>query len=427
MKLAKLSLAAMVVAGLASSSFAADTLADAFKNGTVKGQLKAWYFDKTVENDADENANVLALGLELNYVTDSLYGFYAGATFQGASQPWIEDDAKERFVNEMHTSGAVLSEAYLGYKLGKTDVKVGRQYIATPLVNGSGGRIFKEAFEGVVLVNTDLPQTTLFAGYADKFQGRTSAVMGDDSGDAPTFKHRAVFYGAGTFAFDNAYTAGVINKSIPNLTLTAQYLLTNDVETVNGATQVGDVDVYYAEAGYVLPMSSFKLGFDVNYRASRTEETTAFEGDYTAARISIKDLAGFGASFAYGTTSEKDGVILGAGNGPSTYTGSLIRASAATAAANTDSYLFTATYDLSKVGVTGLGVLAQYGKINQDSKTGVRANDTELTSYVGAVTYDVAALKGLSFALQYETQENDTDGDSKVDTDELRFLANYKF
>ena len=47
MKLAKLSLAAMVVAGLASSSFAAsDTLADAFKNGKVNGELRAWYFDR---------------------------------------------------------------------------------------------------------------------------------------------------------------------------------------------------------------------------------------------------------------------------------------------------------------------------------------------------------------------------------------------
>ena len=42
MKLAKLSLAAMVVAGLATSSFAADTLADAFKNGKVRGEIKAF-------------------------------------------------------------------------------------------------------------------------------------------------------------------------------------------------------------------------------------------------------------------------------------------------------------------------------------------------------------------------------------------------
>ena len=41
MKLAKLSLAAIVVAGLASSSFAADTLADAFKNGKVNQHLNS--------------------------------------------------------------------------------------------------------------------------------------------------------------------------------------------------------------------------------------------------------------------------------------------------------------------------------------------------------------------------------------------------
>ena len=427
MKLAKLSLAAMVVAGLASSSFAADTLADAFKNGKVKGQLKAWYFDKTVENEADENANVLALGLELNYVTDSLYGFYAGATFQGASQPWIEDDAKARFNNEMHTSGAVLSEAYLGYKIGKTNAKIGRQYIATPLVNGSGSRIFKESFEGVTVVNTDIPQTTLIAGYVNKFQGRTSNVSGDGLGDAPKFKDGAAITGGVKYVtFDGIYTLGLINKSITGLTLTGQYTALNDVN------DEGDVDVYYTEANYVLPVAGFKLGFDVNYRGSQTDgalsDTTHLEGDMLAGRVSIKELAGFGASFAASTTDSNDNVILGVGNGPSSYTGTLIRASAETAAFNTDAYLFTATYDFSKLGATGLGVLAQYGKIEQDKKTGTsRTKDTELTSYAAAVTYDVAALKGLSLALQYETQETDKDGASKYDTDELRFLANYKF
>lgn len=41
MKFSKLSLAAILVAGFASSSFAADNLADMFKNGKVKGELKA--------------------------------------------------------------------------------------------------------------------------------------------------------------------------------------------------------------------------------------------------------------------------------------------------------------------------------------------------------------------------------------------------
>ena len=161
MKLAKLSLAAMVVAGLASSSFAADTLADAFKNGKVNGELKAWYFDQTVDpsNAASTNANIINLGIELGYVTDSLYGFTFGATFQGSGNPaTAETSAKTVFANDQYAGGGVLSEAYLAYTLGKTTVKAGRQYIATPLVNGSGSRIFKESFEGVVLVNTDLPQ-----------------------------------------------------------------------------------------------------------------------------------------------------------------------------------------------------------------------------------------------------------------------------
>ena len=49
MQFVKLSLVAVVVASLASNTFAADTLADAFKNGKVSGELRAWYFDKDTE------------------------------------------------------------------------------------------------------------------------------------------------------------------------------------------------------------------------------------------------------------------------------------------------------------------------------------------------------------------------------------------
>ena len=63
MKLAKLSLAAIVVAGLASSSFAADTLADAFKNGKVNGELKAYYF--TTDNGSTTDADIFSTGVML--------------------------------------------------------------------------------------------------------------------------------------------------------------------------------------------------------------------------------------------------------------------------------------------------------------------------------------------------------------------------
>jgi len=460
MKLAKLSLAAMVVAGLASSSFAADTLADAFKNGKVKGELKAWYFDKDTNNaqgttattpdgkvfNYDGKEDIADFAIELNYVTDSLNGFRLGATFQGVATPFASDEAKELYKDDQAVSGAVLSEAYLGYAIGKTDIKVGRQYISTPLVGGSGSRIFKEAFEGATIVNTDLPQTTLVAGYVSKFQGRTSTISTATNatttmGDAPTFEKVAVFGAAGTRAFDGAYTGLVINKSITNLTLTGQYAVTNDVVV---GTSVANASLYYAEANYVLPVASFKLGFDVNARGSRTGnslDSLQFEGDYYAGRISISELAGFGASFAMGTVDGNQRVVAGMGNGPTSYTSTMIRGTSTRMGADTDSYLFQATYDFGKIGVTGLKAVAQYGWTEQDSwKLGTNYQSTvdhENTAF--GLTYDVqaAALKGTSVGLQYETQTADTTTynattgvkgtSSSRDTDELWFKAGYKF
>ena len=138
MKLAKLSLAAMVVAGLASSSFAADTLADAFKNGKVSGELRAWYFDregsatadpdKTAANKGgkDINADIFNTGVVLGYVTDSFYGFKLGATFQSNYAAFADGSlteagtAKSDFKGDEYGSGAVLSEAYVQYSIGKT-------------------------------------------------------------------------------------------------------------------------------------------------------------------------------------------------------------------------------------------------------------------------------------------------------------------
>ena len=446
MKLAKLSLATMVVAGLASSSFAAsDTLADAFKNGKVTGELRAWYFDR---DTGDKNTNTLAqgkadifsTGVILSYVTDSLYGLSLGTTFQGNSAPFADKDGKNLYGADMYGSGAVLSEAYVTYTIGKTTAKVGRQFITSPLVNSSGTRMIKEAFQAAVLINTDLPDTTLVAGYSDKFQGRTSdsdrSIAGADS-DMPSFKKAAVFYGAGTattsnvFTFDGAYTAAAINKSITNLTLTGQYLFVNNV-----GESGSDSHVYYAEANYVVPLSNMKLLFDATYRGSRTGDALDglhLEGDMYQGRVGFKELAGFNASFAYSTVSSDQTVLLGAGSGPTTYTAPLITGAEVTAGANTDAYTIEVGYDFSKVGVTGLKVLGQYAKINQDKQTagalatvlnGVNV-DTESTYLEAQISYDLPSVKGLTLSLEYEDGKVETT--STKNTNEMRFRANYKF
>ena len=49
-----------------------------------------------------------------------------------------------------------------------------------------------------------------------------------------------------------------------------------------------------------------------------------------AGKIFISDLAGFGANIVAATTSSGDAVIAGMGNGPSSYTATMLRASSAT-------------------------------------------------------------------------------------------------
>ncbi len=216
MKLAKLSLATMVIAGLASSSFAADTLADAFKNGKVTGEIKAFYFDRdtgdAVASAGLGNAPLFDLGLMLNYVTDSLNGFKIGATVQTSNAPFANEDAKLAYAKDMYGPGAQLSEAYVEYTFGKTTAKVGRQFISSPLVGGSGSRIIKDSFEGATVINTDLPDTTLGFGYIDKWQARTNY------GFAPkTLGEMADFKQIG----DGGYTLFAINKSLPGTMLSA--------------------------------------------------------------------------------------------------------------------------------------------------------------------------------------------------------------
>lgn len=442
MKFAKLSVVAAMVLGLSGSVYAADTLADAFKNGKVNGELKAWYWDQTVDTaGASTNVNIINTAIELGYMTDTFYGLKMGVTLQSNATPLAEADAKNVYKYEQWASGSTLSEMYLGYAIGKTEMKIGRQYINTPLLGGNYARIFKESFQGVSLVNTDLPDTTIFAHYINKTQGRTSTVMGNENGDAPTFEKRALFSGvinATSVPFDGAYSLGAINKSISNLTLTAQYVKAMDAAF--STTAVDDVDLYYTEMNYTYPMNGFKLGFDANFRGSKTGgnlDALNDEGNMLGGRIRVSELNGFGVSFAAATTSKKDAVIESIGLGGDAYTSVMIRGPFnTTPLANNDSYKLEVSYDFAKANIPGLTFIGQYqwtdqGKMAVAAGTSAVGTSADFTTYAANLSYAVPYVKGFTAQLIYVTQEKEATTAANVvtqtDTDELWFKANYKF
>ncbi|WP_024953486.1 OprD family outer membrane porin [Sulfurospirillum arcachonense] len=445
MKKIRCSLAALICCSMATTSgLASDSLRDAFTNGKVTGELKAYYFDLDVDQpsrDVDLAASILVTGVKLGYKTDSYHGFKLGTTFQSSYAPFADDDAKNQFGGDMYGSGAVLSEAYLEYNLNKTNIKVGRQGIGryTPLVRGSRSRMIEESFEGAMVTSMEVPQTVLLAGYISKFQARTT-VAGNElksianiDSSISKFEKKIVFSNPLTIVkavpFDGAYTLGAINKSIPNTVLVGNYVRINDVETLtnytpSGVMAKGDIDLYYAEALYTIPMDGYRFGLDTMYVGSHMGgELNAIDlsGYYFGIRASIKDYKGFGAQIAYGTTSEDDGVIDSFGNGGMVYTGTEIGGPINEIAKDTDSYIIGLTYDFNTIGWKGFKSGIMYGYAEQDF------SDIESTSYVFTANYNVPSVKGLSFELHYESMTQEQNSEDINQRDELRFRARYRF
>lgn len=393
MKLANLSLAAILVVGFAANSFAADTLAGAFKDGKVKGDLKAYYFDR---NTGSSSASIINFGLLLNYVTGSYKGFSMGLTAQSSAAPFASDQAKTIFKNDEYGSGAVFSEAYLKYAFAKTNVKVGRQFISTPLVRGSGTRFVKQSFEGALLVNTDIPNTVLAAGVVTKYQART-----DKAGNISTFDNL-------TSKGDDAYTVLAINKSLPGTKLTAQY-----------ATLKNFADLFYGEAAYAGKAGSVSYGLAANYDY-KDPTGSAKSGTLYGAKLSV----GFDAlkCFVAYTRVTDSGDVKGNDGGTGLGGGTQVayakgyQAKTGTYDRDNKAYSIDANYNFKAYGVL-LG--ARYTSVDLNANPATSDKKT-LTDVYSKFKF-TGALKGFYADVSYQ----DVGGDYKGH--EFWFKADYKF
>lgn len=320
----KLSLVACI-AMVTTQAFSAESLANAFEEGKVSGEIKSQYFQKEVN---DKKVSIWTNGGNLSYKTGSFYGLSAGVTFQAATVSADDlDNAPSAYNSDQNVSGAVLSEAYLAYTQANTTAKVGRQYITTPLVAGSGSRIFKESYEGIVLSNTDIPNTTIVGAYVDKHQYRTDVASGGSD-----VKAVSDFKDVG----DGAYTVYVKNNSLENLTLEAQYAQINEFSSIND-----DVKAFYAAGSYNLKSFTFEAQ---TYQTDNGETSNSDTSAYGVNLMATFDKLSLGA--AYSTIDDDASLVNGLGNGADyIYTASWIYGGIY--AADTDAYKLSAGYKIT--------------------------------------------------------------------------------
>jgi hypothetical protein len=169
MRIGKL-LSFAAVAALTSSSLSADTLADAFKEGSVSGELRAGY----VSQKSDDNIKTqnMALGGNLGFETKAINGISAGVKFYTSQRLQGKDtNATTGLFDSNDESYSILGEAYVNVAYENTNLKAGRQKLDTPYANDDDIRMIPNLFEAYVLSNTDLPNTTLLGAYVTKWSG----------------------------------------------------------------------------------------------------------------------------------------------------------------------------------------------------------------------------------------------------------------
>ena len=173
---------------------------------------------------------ISTLGLENNLVSGTFSGAHGVTTGTNSSTLSAIDGAD---VNDESWIG----ELWVATTMGKTTVKAGRMELDTPLAFSEKWSVTPNTFEGAVVINQDIPDTTVVAAWVGKGNGINALspinVNNNVSGLSALYNTGLTpgaqdYMGAGgdfvTYADSGAYALAVINNSFKPLDCTSMVL-----------------------------------------------------------------------------------------------------------------------------------------------------------------------------------------------------------
>jgi len=361
------------------------------------GQAVVYYQTKdSVTNDLfDQAASKANVGLQLRAVNKDLFsGIGAGVELTGLGTLGLEEDVVSGTMQKAdgELNGAAFTQAYLTYGTGNTSIKIGRQELPkalSPFAFSESWNVFKTGFEAVLVVNTDMTDTTLVGAYVNK---------SNSHGDLQDFRHMTAAGGAAE-ACDGVYMLTAQNKSVENLTLTGSWYY-----APNMVLEADDVHVLWADGKYKAGDYSVALqGGTIITDTTGVEDTTAF-----GAKIG-GNFGDFDASVAYSSVDDGTAAIenVGTNNKTPLYTQMI---------ANQSKIKTDADTVVGRIGVKAL-----------DGKFGLAYGYTD---YMGVdyseldLTFKTKVGDNTTLFAGYIYQDDDAAADS---TNTLRFWAKYNF
>ena len=163
---------------------------------------------------------VATLGLENSLVNNVWAGSHQATAGTGASYGGALGGAKVE--NAMW-----VDEAWVAVSAGKSTIKLGRMELDTPNAFTETWSVEKNTFEAAVLINQDIPDTTLVAAFVGNGNGTENFGQNLQSNTqalgltvGAVVNQNGQF---GTYGTDGAYAAAVINNSFKPLTVQAWY------------------------------------------------------------------------------------------------------------------------------------------------------------------------------------------------------------
>ena len=312
MKFAKLSLVAIMAMGV--SAFAD------VQNIKVSGDAKLYYHTQDDGgNDLFDRASGMGqAGLDLSVSADLANGVAGKMSITALNTLGLENNLVSAVWEAGLGNQWWVSEAWLAKSFGKTTFKIGRQELDTPLAFSEKWSIAENTFDAAVVLNQDIPKTTLVAAWVGRGNGNvalndriTNLGISNEATGAEAAGGIGLNFAADgadpfeTYYSDGAYAFGAITNAIPMTTAQAWYYdvvnvaqafwLQADVAPMKGLTigvQFANVDA--EDAGFPNDTSAWaaKVGYELNGLSLSASYSSVDDGDVYIANTATNYLGG---------------------------------------------------------------------------------------------------------------------------------------
>ncbi|PWC16487.1 OprD family outer membrane porin [Brenneria corticis] len=386
------------------TAFAADNLQEAFEQGTLKGELRGYYFERNFDK-SDKRAD-LAAGTLFYYNTAAVNGLSAGAAFASANDIGSNDSHQvyglvQGYGTKKHQSFSRLQEYYVQGDWFDTRIKFGAQEINTPFMSGHDIRLLPKTYRGLSVVNNSVENLELSAYYITAFEGwwddQFTSMISVDGKEV----NRDLVAGGAKYQLP----VDVANVQLQGWIYHMDDVFDTGFFKVHAAKDVGDYQLFFAPS--VLFQKS--IGKELGGREFDTYQygfNTGFKAH------------GFHITAFYAKTGNDELYV------PWGDEKVIIQQINAAGRADETAYALRVAYDFSQIGIKGLNAYIFHAYYDTDrlqysTQQAKDVNETDLS-----VQYDFSgALDGFSVRLRYAF----IDAEKGENFDDFRVYLRYRF